>query len=100
MVNNLINQIDKEIGKMNLNFIQKSKTEKGIYLLYHDSREDDERLKEVLNKYKENIRCWNSSGGSFERLSEEYGFDISKISESDRKELQRFGKEIITIELK
>ncbi len=100
MTNTLIDELEKEIDSTELEFIIKSKTEKGIYLLYDDSRCDEDKLYSIYKKHKN--FSYNELSGflPFEKLKEKYGLEIDQISENDKESMENFGKELICFELK
>jgi hypothetical protein len=101
MANNLINQLNKEIENMNLNFIQKVKTDNWICLLYKNHRVDLNELFSIVNKYNKDLEYSCSVGYlPFEKLSKAYGFNIRQISKDNKKWLNEFGTEVVMLKLK
>lgn len=100
MTNTLIDNLEKDIDSTELEFIIKSKTEKGIYLLYDDCRADDDKLCEIYKKHKDFE--FTEIGGylPFEKLEKEYGLKIDEISEKTKKYLERWGKDLVCFELR
>ena len=100
MTKELIDALEKDIDSMDFDFFLKSKTEKGIYLLYDDSRCDEDKLYSIYKKHKN--FSYNELSGflPFEKLKEKYGLEIDQISENDKESMEKFGKELICFELK
>ncbi|MCX6750858.1 MAG: hypothetical protein NTZ83_05350 [Candidatus Pacearchaeota archaeon] len=101
MADSLIDRLNKEIENMNLDFIQKVKTDKWICLLYKNHRVNLNELFSIVNKYNKDFKYSCSVGYlPFEKLSRAYGFNIEQISKDNKKWLDEFGTEVVMFKLK
>lgn len=105
MTNTLLDKLEKDIDFMKLHSLAKSRTEKGIYLLYTcgETIIDFDELT-ILSRIYRGVLNYNNlqtnpGEVSPEELENKYKFDISKISEK-KKVFLAYSLSIISFELK
>ncbi len=99
MTTTLIDNLDKDIEKAGMHFVLKSRTEKGIYLLYdYSSKIDYDELLKLTKKYPEISAVSTSGFFPVKRLNEEWGFNTSKIPKDSDLAFEYFGMEVFSFE--
>jgi len=97
-MSNLIDELDKDIEKAELNYVQKQKDNEGVYLLYINSTIDEEKIIKLCKKYCDDfIFKRRISRDQLSELKKTYGFDEFEIGHDDKRLLKTYGKDLILI---